>query len=202
MHGRTLVVVPYAKGESHQIRKSVPYPFCLISAKYSCCCRFALCYVAVCFCSALSMPVCVSASLCSRRMRLHDQSNRPWRACKHRARFDCRLACCVGAQLHTVCAVIRPLLPTTALFDMFIEFYLGMYANTWRASIVNLHTVVGVELHSLCLQSSTLNFPRPLFFVHIQTMRLYLGGARSLLLCIINETAATSPTAGIVVSTK
>ena len=65
---------------------------CLISAHYSCYCRFALCSVAVCF-SALSMPACVSASLCRRRMLLHDQLNRAWHACEHNARFDCRSAC-------------------------------------------------------------------------------------------------------------
>ena len=34
------------------------YSFCPTSADYSCCCRLALCSIAVCFCSALYVAVC------------------------------------------------------------------------------------------------------------------------------------------------
>ena len=67
-HSRTLVAVSYAKGDSNLIHKSGPstYPFCPISAHYSCCCRFALCSFAVCVCSALYAAVCLhSARTCA-----------------------------------------------------------------------------------------------------------------------------------------
>ena len=100
MRGKTLVVAPYAKGDSNQILKYVPDPFCLISAHYFWRCLFALCPVVVCFCSPLTMPGFVSVSSCSR--------------------------CTINCVEH------------------------GMHANTVLASIVDLHAVVGAELHSVC----------------------------------------------------
>ena len=104
MHGKTLVVVPYAKGDSNQILTPVPDPFCLISTHCFWCCLFASCPVAVCFCSALSMPAFVSVSPCSRCMINETEHGRHANTV---LASIVDLHAVVDAELHSVCAVIH-----------------------------------------------------------------------------------------------
>ena len=140
------------------------------------------------------MPVFVSASLCSRRMLLHDQLYRAWHANTVRASIV-DLHAVVRASLHSACAVIHSLLPTIALF-LICSSKLSMACMRTPCALRLLICMLLLALDSiLCVQSSTLNFSRPLFFCSysIHTMGLCLGGERSL--SRPNETVTTSPTA-------
>ena len=148
-HGRTLVFVPCAKGDSNQIRKYVSYSLSHLSSLFLlppfsvmlCCGLFPLC----------SLDACVSASLCSRRMLLHEQLNRAWHACDQCARFDCRSARhCWRSTPFCMCS--HPLLTSHdySPCDTSISILYNMHANIMRALIVDLYATVGAQLHSAC----------------------------------------------------
>ena len=147
-----------------------------------CCGLFPLC----------SLDACVSASLCSRRMLLHEQLNRAWHACDQCARFDCRSARhCWRSTPFCMCS--HPLLTSHdySPCDTSISILYNMHANIMRALIVDLYAIVGAQFYSVsAVIYSSLPSTALFLDVHLSSFNLSMGcmqttGAFRLSICML-----------------